>query len=582
MELVRATSKEQVKNVVACQVGSTGIKPNLITASKWLDLFDNQQHFTSLNEIYGARAQWVQDRAAVARHALSAFIERFGDLPVRVFRAPGRVNLRGMHVDTHGGYLNLMTHHREILLVTAQSESQETFLANTHPSYAEVRFSIKKEANTIEAMQEWPQILAASVNHKIIRQVCTQDTQLWAKYVIGAGLRVANANPQNALPELKIMVSGDLPTGAALSSSAALCIASLLAWSTWSNQTYDEEQLIRFEQDVEWFAGAWVGMSDQTAILLGQPGQLVNIALFQEDLSLDNASYIAFPEELELLVINSYTTRSLSGAQRVQYVLNRFAYSIALMLLREEMLRSGWTREKVFHADRLSRLTPEFFNGEKYLYQLLMNVPEVLSLDALKSHYDLPEVDELWNRYFGDLPESEQPKSKIPLRGPLLFGLAESERARQFPNLLRNGQFAKAGTLMRVGHDGDRLRQPDGRPFEVDVSDTALSAMAVTQFPLSFCPGKYGASSPALDMLVDAALDAGALGACLTGAGIAGAVLALCRKQDVEHVKAAVLCTLASPEYQHLAGTTKRSHDDLVDAVVINHAVKGAGEFTVT
>jgi galactokinase len=48
--------------------------------------------------------------------------------------------------------------------------------------------------------------------------------------------------------------------------------------------------------------------------------------------------------------------------------------------------------------------------------------------------------------------------------------------------------------------------------------------------------GSYRCSTKALDFLVDAALQAGALGAQLSGAGLGGCVMALVRRNDAERI----------------------------------------------
>jgi len=281
---------------------------------------------------------------------------------------------------------------------------------------------------------------------------------------------------------------------------------------------------------------------------------------------------------LKLLVIHSHTTRNLSGAQRVRYSLNRFAYSMALTVLRKELLQSGWENGQVRSLDRLSRLTPEALGGVEGVYKLLACIPETIDLDSLRQRYAVSGLDEAYARYFDGVPPEQQPR-RIPLRGPLLFGIAESERARCFPGLFEQGAHQEAGALMTIGHDGDRVMSRDGHPYAMDVSDAALAALAAARLPLAKCPGKYGASSPALDALVDAACAAGALGASLTGAGIAGAVLALCRDEDTEAVKSGILQCLRSEAYTRLAEwSTPPAASDIDRAVVINHGVAGAGE----
>lgn len=549
--------------------------------SQWLALLEQPEILPSFRAAYGMNAGLINERAGGVRRALRAFLDRFGDLPVRILRAPGRINLRGMHVDTHGGYLNLMTHQREVVLIASVSGDGASILANVNPGFSETEFFPADECALMQSTGSWFDFISQPAVRARVGARGASAEQAWANYIIGAALRVSRAFPERPLPGLKLMVDGDLPSGAALSSSAALSVAALLAYAPRGDFGLTMEQMIRAEQDVEWYAGARVGMSDQTAILLGKQGRMLHLSVFAEDFSLDGARYIPFPETLSLLVIHSHTTRNLSGAQRVRYSLNRFAYSMALTVLRAELLRAGWQDAQAGFLDRLSRLTPEALGGVEGVYRLLACIPETIDLDSLRQRYAPPGLDEAYARYFYGLPAEQQPR-EIPLRGPLLFGIAESERARCFPGLLEKGNYEEAGELMTLGHDGDRVRGQDGRPYAMNVSDAALASLAAARLPLARCPGKYGASSPPLDVLVDAALSSGALGASLTGAGIAGAVLALCRKEDAETVKAGILDCLGSGEYARLAGwTAPLAKGELDRAVVANHAVAGAGELTL-
>lgn len=551
---------------------------NAMPVSDWLARLAHPERLNAFHEAYGEDVGLIEERAVLVRQTLAAFRQRFGDLPVRVFRAPGRINLRGMHVDTHGGYLNLMTHQREVLLVTALSDDGCNHLANISAAHGEAEFTLSAEGGTASSGIPWFDFISRPDVRGRIALRRAMPAQAWTNYCIGAALRTGYAHPESPPPALKAMAAGDLPAGAALSSSAALSLAALLAFAGHARVTLTTEQIIRAEQDVEWYAGARVGMSDQAAILMGRPGHLLHLALFAEAFTLDGAAYYPWPEDLNLLVINSYTARNLSGAQRVQYSLNRFAYSVAIPVLRAELLRAGWDAAEVHRLDRLSRLTPDTLGGPARVYKLLKDIPETLDLHTLRERYAPPGLDEAYARYFDGVPAEEQPV-QIPLRGPLLFGIAESERARRFPELLRRGDYEQAGVLMRIGHDGDRVYTREGKPFRAHIDDAALDSLSQTDTPLEHCPGWYGASSPALDALVDAALDGGALGASLTGAGIAGAVLALCRAGDTEGVSEAVRRCLRSSSYAHTAArSTRLTAVETRQAVIVNHAVAGAGE----
>jgi len=65
----------------------------------------------------------------------------------------------------------------------------------------------------------------------------------------------------------------------------------------------------------------------------------------------------------------------------------------------------------------------------------------------------------------------------------------------------------------------------------------------------------------------------------LTGAGIAGTVLALCRTGDADDIAEALRDRLRADDYPLLAN---RDHplapDEIAQGVVVNHAVASAGE----
>lgn len=552
---------------------------NDLTASQWarsLETGDASVH-RALSDVYGGSADVLAARRELLQRALFAFIARFGDGPARVFRAPARINLRGMHVDTHGGYLNLMTHQREtVLIARARTDSTCTF-ANIEPEFGECRFDLEKESGGKAFRLPWRQFIVSEETRSLV------ETRKggWENYVLGAVLRARCHDRKRPFRGFDALIASDIPRGAALSSSHALAVVTLSAALALNNMGLGPEQLILATQDAEWFTGARTGTSDQGAMILGGRGEFVNVALYADDMDLSGLRRILFPDALRVLVINSHTRRSLSGAQLVAYTRNRFAYSLALDILRQELVRDGWAIEEVSRFDRMSRLSADELGGRKKLYALLRRIPAEASIADLHDRYELLHFDEAYERYFGGVPEKERPKT-IGLRGPLLFGLAESERARRFGDLILSADYAGAGRLMTAGHNGDRVVNADGSPHVRRADDEYLSQCEEEFRSIAHCPGDYGASSPALDALVDAALSGGALGASLTGAGIAGAVLALCRVEDTDRVTEIVRARLGQADYHVLAHRDgPLSEGDIGGAVTTNSAIAGVGELTL-
>jgi galactokinase len=530
-----------------------------------------------LRRTYGDDPAEIARRTALLQKVLERFLERFGDVPVRVFRSPGRINLRGMHVDTHGGYLNLMTHQREMVLAAAATDDPVCRFSNIDPEFDEASFPLDDLSKQLAASGSWMEF----IGHPAVTGAVQRTKGRWENYLKGAMLRAAHALPGTPLRGLRGVVGSDIPRGAALSSSHALCVVTLLGALAHHGGAMSHEALVLAVRDAEWFTGARTGTSDQAAEILGGRNEVVNVALLAEDFDASGAQRLPLPDALDILVVNSHTKRNLSGEQLAAYTRNRFAYSMAMEIVRQELRGMGWEPSAAARIDRLSRLTPETLGGLAQLYALLIRIPQEMTLAEMRQRYELPGFDQAYDRYFGNVPESQRP-ARIGLRGPLVFGIAESERARHFLPALAQGDYARAGALMTAGHDGDRVVDQAGHRFVRRLSDEILQRLADEHTPIEMVPGDYGASSPVLDGLVDTALQAGALGASLTGAGLAGAVLVLCRREDTPAISAALRNWLTGPPYAALAQrSTELSGPNIEDAVMVNRAPAGAGEIRI-
>jgi galactokinase len=506
-------------------------------------------------------SQWLEalpapgmlpSQATLVSNALHGFINLHGNGPVRVFRSPGRINLRGMHVDTHGGYLNLMTHQREVVAVCRPRTDGAIIADNLDHRHA--RVELRRDSRDLHT-----QAVPGS----------------WGRYVEGAVL----AAGEGMHTGLDMFVASDLPEGAALSSSSALCLAVLLAVCAHNDRSPSEAEQILACRSAEWHTGARTGTSDPAAMVLGRRGEVAHLAMLPERFSIAGVERAPFPEdELAVLVVDSRTKRSLSGAQKIAYVANRFAYSLALDVLRKEMLDMGFSPERIEICDRLCQITPDIFGGVRFMGATLLRVPERMEIAALRARYHIEHIEALQEQYFGTLPRIDWPED-VPLRGPLVYGIAESARAEKFFASIKSGAWAEAGAMMSIGHDGDRIITPLDAAYDRRVHPLQLANLADNNLSIERIPGDYGASAPVLDAIVDTAVGAGALGASLTGAGIAGSVLALCRRDDAARVQDAIVHLLSSARYARLAGRGEPlSRADAEASVVLNHSTPPAGE----
>jgi galactokinase len=170
--------------------------------------------------------------------AADLFTTSFGRLPTGVWSAPGRVNLMGEHTDYNGGYvlpfaINLRTHaaaaRRDDMRVSVQSVQRPGEL-----------IEFRLDELTPDAESDWASY-ALGV--------------LWA--LLGAGYGVGG---------LDIALDGQVPSGAGLSSSAAIECAVGLAAAELYDIDIPRAELARIAQYAENnFVGVPCGLMDQMA-----------------------------------------------------------------------------------------------------------------------------------------------------------------------------------------------------------------------------------------------------------------------------------------------------------------------------
>lgn len=183
---------------------------------------------------------------------VSVFVEWSGSAPAVVWRAPGRINLMGEHLDYNGGHVLPFAVSQSVTVAARRRSGRRLRLRSTaYPGEVAV------EA-TIEALGA---------------------TTGWAAYPAGVMWALAERfEPFGA----DLLVDSDLPAGAGLSSSAALACATALALASLAGAGTDDDAdrlgLAAAAQRAESaVAGAPVGMMDQTVSLLARAGHVLHL-----------------------------------------------------------------------------------------------------------------------------------------------------------------------------------------------------------------------------------------------------------------------------------------------------------------
>lgn len=215
--------------------------------------------------------------SAVAR----AFQRTFGT-PARVYRAPGRVNLIGEHTDYNLGFV----------------------MPAAINLYCWVALSPRPDR----------QLHVRSTNFESAVSVDLDNPHLtsrgdWSDYVVGTALALEQHGYK--IPGANILVSGEVPMGSGLSSSAAIEVSTGYALLDVNQADIDRTQLALACRHAEnEFVGARVGIMDQFISSHGK----ANRALMLDCRSLD-AEFLPIPSDVRLVVCNSGVKHQHAGGE---------------------------------------------------------------------------------------------------------------------------------------------------------------------------------------------------------------------------------------------------------------------------
>ncbi len=213
-------------------------------------------------------------------HLFTRLQELLPDAAVRAF-APGRVNLIGEHTDYSGLPVLPFAIGLGVAAAAAQRPDDAILVRHHEPA----RFPAERIPRG--ALLDRPR--AGS----------------WVDYVV-AGLRVHP--PQQGC---EIVITGDLPQAAGLSSSAALVVAAALLFAP---EPLDRRRLAEQAALAERYVGTQSGGMDQAASLLGEAGHALRIAFRPL-----RCTPVPVPAGLAIVVADSGVRAAKGGAVQAAY-----------------------------------------------------------------------------------------------------------------------------------------------------------------------------------------------------------------------------------------------------------------------
>ena len=212
---------------------------------------------------------------------LDGFKARFGTT-ANVYRAPGRVNLIGEHTDYNDGFV----------------------LPAAIEFYCWAAFAPRSDRKVVIHSENYNETVEEPLD-----SLSPLGKKHWANYSLGVAWALRQAG--KTLNGANIFVSGEVPLGAGLSSSAALEVATGFGLLTESGQTVDRAQLAQICQKAEnEFVGAHVGIMDQFVSCYGRASH----ALLLDCRSLEH-KFVRLQADIQLVIFNTMVKHELASGE---------------------------------------------------------------------------------------------------------------------------------------------------------------------------------------------------------------------------------------------------------------------------
>jgi galactokinase len=198
-----------------------------------------------------------------------------------VVRSPGRVNLIGEHTDYNLGFVLPAAISKSIYLGVQKRDDNEIHL---------VSFNLDAFYKT-------------DLDH------INSSGMLWPDYILGVVEQFQKAGAQ--FSGFNLVFGGDIPTGAGLSSSAALECAASFALNELFNLQFSKIDLVKMSQAAEnQFVGVNCGIMDQFASIFGREKNLIRL----DCRSLEH-TYIPFnDDDIEIVLFDTRVKHSLASS----------------------------------------------------------------------------------------------------------------------------------------------------------------------------------------------------------------------------------------------------------------------------
>ncbi|KAJ3735757.1 GHMP kinase [Lentinula guzmanii] len=536
--------------------------------------------YTNLTDLYGSLGTSL-NHAEKWNSVAEEFQQRFGRKPAFIARAPGRVNLIGIifHIT------KAQSSQPAILTIIRIGEHIDYCLFGVLPAAIErdILIAISRRPN-IHAEDAPGSVFAENMQTKYTRQVFApaprrrasvseEEVRLeewhldintkelrWESYVKAGYYGVLInyfAGGSNPAP-VDILVTGTVPAGSGLSSSAAMVVGSTLAFLavngklegnfTGNGPKITKGQLVEMAVANEKRVGVNSGGMDQAASVISVPSSALYISFFPEL----SASAVPLPSGAVFIIANSLVVSDKAVTAKRNYNLRVVETLAAARILARRLELKVEKTEKVTLREVVGRLAGEVEEaGEmpvEWLLETLKRMErEIECLKPSKSSEEgqmgvtmeeMIEMSGLTAEEFHDVylswVEVEATHFQLYKRAKHVF--SEASRVLQFRQICLAAESSPSSPMDVIKDLGQLMNE----------SQTS-------------CNELFQCSCPELNELTEIAMNAGAFGSRLTGAGWGGCTVSLVAEDNVDSFIKKVSATY---------GPYKGLHGEALDEVI--------------
>ena len=288
------------------------------------------------------------------------FAQQFNEAPSFVIASPGRINLIGEHVDYNSGFVLPAAIDKYMFVAVSHRNDSKIFLHATD-------LNQNYQSNLDDVLQ--------------------RSNLGWPNYVLGVIDELRKDG--HVVSGFNMLITGNIPIGAGVSSSAALECATVFACKHLFDLDISKQSMVKIAQRAENnFVGVNCGVMDQFASMFGKADHVIK-------LDCADLSYTYFPFKLEgisIVLFDTFVKHSLASSE---YNTRRQECETGLAALRQQFSITSFREATLAMLDTVAdSISDKVYNRCKYL------IEEIGRMEAACNHLLAGEIGAFGTRMY--------------------------------------------------------------------------------------------------------------------------------------------------------------------------------------